>query len=180
MSCVGIAAIMGVSTIGLSSCTVDWQELGANVLMVIICSPWLLADAIKGAVSPTEEKTERERINKTWEIELPENETLEYELTSKDLYRGEGLRYHVFRYEEEPTEFISTFTNKNQYILDNMTEFFDGLLKEAKADSIPQEYEIDWSDEIVWKYILRSDQIDRLYLIYSADENRLFTCENIL
>jgi hypothetical protein len=180
LACVGVAGIMGLSTIGLSGCSVDWQELGANVLMYIVCGPWLLVDAIKGVFSPKEERTERDRINDTWEIELPENETLEYELTSKDLYRGEGLRYHVFRYEEEPTEFISTFIDQNQYIQDNMTEFIDDLLKQAEADSIPQEYEIDWSDKIVWKNILRSNRQDRLYLIYSADEKRLFTCENIL
>jgi hypothetical protein len=177
LACVGVAGIMGLSTIGLSGCTVDWQELGANVFVGIIFGPWLLVDAIKGVFSPTEETTERERINKKWDIELPENEILEYSVTSK-LAMGEGERYNVFRYEEEPTEFIANFTVGKKKIKNYMTTLIENLLENSDLDSIPEEYTIDWSDEIVWR-APAVNYPNEFYMVYSVDEKRLYVGENI-
>lgn len=123
-------------------------------------------------------KTELQCIKLNWNITLPTDSALEYELQSTDMFRGEGIRYNVYSYRYEPKEFLSDFL-----ILEDETirEEVEGYLYEVASDnqvSVPSEYLINWEEKVVYKHVTKYS--DDMYMIYSSERKYIYVCQNII
>lgn len=122
--------------------------------------------------------TELQCIKLNWNITLPKSSVLEYELQSTNMWMGEGIRYNVYSYQSEPTEFLLDFT-----ILEDETvrEYIEGYLYDVESDnqlSVPNEYLIDWEEKLVYKHVNKN--YDDMYMIYSSAKKYIYVCQHII
>lgn len=116
----------------------------------------------------------REVFFNNWAIMLPENMKEEFR-KSEDSWYGDGIRYAVFKLEQEPTEFLSDFSNeKSAEIEAGVCKF----LLEAKF-RIPKKHLPDFDNDYLYKHIQREyyNSYDHCYMLYFPSSLKLAVCQ---
>ena len=102
----------------------------------------------------------------TWDFNLPRNIKEEYSAKTPQDFRGEGLRYTVFHYEADGSDFIKTFeSEKNEQIETEISAILADL-------SVSEENAPAFSENYLWKHIEKYD--DHLYIVYVAADAKLY------
>ena len=108
----------------------------------------------------------------TWDFNLPRNIKEEYSAKTPQDFRGEGLRYTVFRYEGDGSDFIKDFeSEKNEQIETEISAILADL-------SVSEENAPAFSENYLWKHIEKYD--DHLYIVYVAADAKLYLVQNIM
>jgi hypothetical protein len=155
MSCVGIAAIMVLSTIGLSGCAFgDWY--------------WFLKY--------------RFAMRMNWDVSLPSSGgKITFQLTDQGW--NDYTQYTIIAYKNTPSKFIAEFqSTKDTEIEEKINARLDGLVYVARNDpkndyaddwEIPKEYQPDWEQPYCWELVNRSSTA-YMYIWYCEGNKNLY------
>lgn len=113
-----------------------------------------------------------ERLLNDWDVELPENSELIYAIENRG-FTGDGERYYIIQFKEEPTELISDFTSEPDNDFESTVENDLGLLERGAEQEIPAEYMPDWETDYLWKYIKDDAKLDYLCLLYYPESIKI-------
>lgn len=113
-----------------------------------------------------------EIIKSNWDIELPENYHEIYKTDNGRGFDGDGIRYHVLRYDN--LEAIKEMVNWRSTDVVRIDSKVKKLLKNL---DIPSEYEINWQDEYKYYYKAQED-LSIGYFILVEDLGRVYIIEN--
>jgi hypothetical protein len=125
------------------------------------------------------------RFKNQYGITLPKGTKIEYK-TSQIGWFGDGIKYYVFKFKADPTEFFAQFTPKDPSDMSNPLktpfssrqdlEFEETVNNHMNIfeTEIPKNYLFDWGKEYSWKII------GGLYMTYFPDINRLIFLELIM
>ncbi len=113
------------------------------------------------------------RINELTNINIPTFAKVVFNDKEQDHFfpvPGRRSQYTVFLFEEAPITFLSE-NSFHEERNESFEQEFDLILKshiEAEHFVVPNEYQPDWKDEILWLKIK-----PKIYLIYSLNSNLL-------
>lgn len=113
-----------------------------------------------------------EELLEDWDVELPENSELIYAIENRG-FTGDGERYYIIQFEEEPTELISDFTFGPDNDFESTVENDLGLLERGAEQEIPTEYIPDWETDYLWKHIKDDAKLNYLYLLYYPESIKI-------
>ena len=134
-----------------------------------------------------------ESVNERWNLDLPipQDAVAEYQNSELGL-GGDGRRYCVFIFEEEPTQFLANFhENKNEAFEKEFTDLVENMEKFA---DIPSNMFPSFEEEYAWKYKWQTEQgnagydfpatasaehefVEYLLMVYFPKNRQLYTCE---
>ncbi len=134
-----------------------------------------------------------EYVNEEWNLDLPiPQKAVDMYKNSELGLGGDGIRYCVFIFEEEPTIFLSNFhENKNEEFEKEFTCFLEDM---ENFRYVPSEMLPNFRKEYVWKYKWQTQQgntgynfpatvskrdefVEYLFMAYFPDSRQLHTCE---
>jgi len=110
-------------------------------------------------------------INANWSIQLPKSYTEVYSTDDGESFLGDGLRYHVFEYEDinDIKDHLDWKTNKNTIVENQVIEILSTL-------NMDEEYELNFNQS--YKYYEKHERDgSSLYLILI--NNLLYVVEDI-
>lgn len=116
--------------------------------------------------------SERDAIRINWGLKLPSGGELVYEANSGSSFHGDGIRYHVFRYQEGAR--LAEFLPWEEPSV-NRAEKAEGFLDEIQ---VPVEERADFAVCLCWYD--RQEDNSELYVFYDEETGTLYVVESFL
>lgn len=116
-----------------------------------------------------------EHIQRDWGVHLPMAEWEIYNEDTESSYAGAGVRYHVFRYqdEEELQKAVSWHRGRNVLVERKV----DALLRDIE---IEEKYEVDFEREYQYFTLMNRGSSTELFLLYFPEQKRLSIVEDYI
>ncbi len=112
-------------------------------------------------------------LKSSWDVDLPENAKVLYYVENTG-FSGDGDRYYVLKYEEEPTELLENFKFERDDAFENSFRDWFGSYIDTAENEVPEEYKPDLSKEYLWFYMTKEILSDKLYLLYYPETLTLY------
>lgn len=109
----------------------------------------------------------------TWNINLPQNVKEEYSEKSSASFHGDGVRYTIFKYEDNNSGFTNDFKAEKAPEIENEVNSILAAL------SVAEENRPNFSNEYLWNY-RESQGGDQLYIIYDTAEAKLYFVQSTM
>ncbi len=115
-----------------------------------------------------------------WNIELPNNSNIKeiYSANSDSSFHGDGIRYHIFSYQNEDKigELFNWFIEEKETIFySSYSESVNNWLSEIK---VPQENYPNYSNCKYW--YSKQDDNSEIIILWDSKENKLYIVESFL
>lgn len=118
-----------------------------------------------------------ESIHKNWGVTLPSAEWEVYDADTGASFQGDGVKYHIFRYEEtekvEIQKAVSWHDGRNHLV----ERKIDALLRDLV---IGQEYAVDFEENYWYFTLMNGGGSSELFLLYFPDQMRLSVVEDFI
>lgn len=147
---------------------------GKKLYLVRGCFILALAAAILSKVySPKEAYIKS--IQDDWGVYLPLAEWEAYNGDTKSSFQGDGVRYHVFRYQEEDEiqKAVSWHRGKNPLV----EQKIDALLRDLE---IGEEFKVNFDREYQYFTLMNRGSSTELFLLYFPEQKRLSVVEDYI
>ncbi len=112
-------------------------------------------------------------LKSSWDVDLPENAKVLYYVENTG-FSGDGDRYYVLKYEEEPTELLENFKFERDDAFENSFRDWFGSCIDTAENEVPEKYKPDLSKEYFWVYMTKEIISDKLYLLYYPETLTLY------
>lgn len=149
-----------------------------DLLAVMVCAFAIVVLALAGLMLSAESQDYTDCINENWGIAFPEEAgfTMVYEMDEGPSFHGDGLRYHVFEYEEQThIESMLLWNDNDDKMASGYAETIRRWLDSLK---VPVEQRPDYAD---CKYTYMSeDKWDEILLLWDAEEKRIYAAESFM
>ena len=149
-----------------------------DLLAVMACASAVIVLVIAGLMLSAASQDYADCINANWGIVFPEEAgfTAVYEADEGSSFHGDGLRYHIFEYEEQkPVESMLPWNDNDDKMASGYAETFRRWLDSLDA---PMEQRPDYAD---CKYTYMSENgRDEILLLWNAEEKRIYVAESFM
>ena len=133
----------------------------------------LLAGVLTKLYSPKEACIES--IRKDWGVSLPFAEWEVYDRDTGSSFQGDGVRYHVFRYQEEDAIQKAVSWHRGRNVL--VERKVDALLRDLEME---QEYAVNFENEYQYFTLTNRGSSTELFLLYFPKLKRLSVVEDFI
>lgn len=133
----------------------------------------ILAAALSKYKGPKEAYIES--IHREWGVSLPLAEWEVYNEDTKSSFGSDGVRYHVFRYQEEDAiqKAVSWHRGRNSLV----EQKIDALLRDLDME---KEYRMNFDREYQYFTLMNRGSSTELFLLYFPEQKRLSVVEDYI
>ena len=147
---------------------------GRRIFMLRACVILVLAMAVLSrAYSPRE--TYIKSIREEWGIILPATEWEVYNEALGSSFAGKGVRYHVFRYQDDAEIQKAVSWHRGRNVL--VERKIDALLRDM---NIAKGYEVNFNGEYQYFTLMKRGSSRELFLLYFPSRKRLAVVEDYI
>ena len=147
---------------------------GRRIFMLRACVILVLAMAVLSrAYSPKE--TYIKSIREEWGIILPATEWEVYNEALGSSFAGKGVRYHVFRYQDDVEIQKAVSWHRGRNVL--VERKIDALLRDM---NIAKGYEVNFNGEYQYFTLMKRGSSRELFLLYFPSRKRLAVVEDYI
>ena len=121
----------------------------------------------------------KKTIKHKYGVSIPRDAVLEYSFKTAASFHGDGVRYYVFKFENEPTQIISKMQSRNsksseQYdeLKEDLLYYFKSALEMSDVD-IAEDYLPDWDIQFEWNF---GEKLGGMPALYYSDNATMVVC----
>lgn len=119
-------------------------------------------------------------INENWNIKIPRNFIETYKKDSGPSFHGDGLRYHIFKYDrsEKIDDIVSwsdtadLYQGKNRFVEGEVTKILSSL-------QVTSEYYPSFQGGYMYYYEAKEDA-SRIFMLHDYDSNLIYIVEDFM